>query len=94
MADISSVYGKDFQKEAKIDSAKYAAKLIANNIAHKEYVFRYNSEAMWSKNNMIPEAIQYVISVVHTINNSVSVCHIDKTSNDINMFPYLINGPV
>lgn len=94
MAEISSVYGKDFQQKSKLDSAKATAKLIANNIAHKEFVFRYNSDAMWNGNNMTKEAINHLLSAVHAISKTMFLQHVDKTSSKVNMFPYLINGPV
>ena len=68
MSDITSVYGKDFFLSSKIESAKYSAKLLANNIANKQYVFRYNSESMWQGKNMMKECIEFILNSVKTIN--------------------------
>ena len=94
MASINEVYGNNFKESATLDKASYAAKLYATNIAHKQFNFRNESQEMWNGNNMKPEVIQILTSQPSAINANIRVVHISKTSADLNMFPYLINGPV
>ena len=94
MASINEVYGNNFREAAVSDKATYAAKLLSTNIAHKQFNFRNEAPEMWQGNNMKPEVIQTIKTHPSTINAHLRVVHIPKTSNDINMFPYLLNGPV
>jgi len=94
MANINEVYGSSYKTQAIEDKALYAAKLYATNIAHKQFSFRNEATDMWTGNNMKQNAIDYIVNQVPQINPKLKVVHINKTSGDINMFPYLINGPV
>lgn len=94
MASIGEVYGNDFQQKALYDKAVYIAKLYASNIVHKQFTFRNEGQSMWNGNNMKPEIIQALIQQVQSNNSKFRLKHIGKTSSDINMFPYLINGAV
>lgn len=94
MANIGEVYGNNFQQQATMDKAVYAAKLFASNIAHKQFNFRNDTSDMWNGNNMKPEIITALKQQVCANNPNMQLIHIIKTSNDINMFPYLINGAV
>jgi len=94
MASIGEVYGQDFQQKAVHDKAVYVAKLYASNIVHKVFSFRNDGATMWNGNNMKPEIIQALAGQVRTNNPKFRLQHISKTSPDINMFPYLINGAV
>lgn len=94
MASIGEVYGNDFQQKAIYDKALYVAKLYASNIVHKQFTFRNEGQSMWNGNNMKPEIIQALANQVQANNPKFRLVHISKTSSDINMFPYLINGAV
>jgi hypothetical protein len=94
MASIGEVYGNDFQQKAVHDKAVYVAKLYAANIAHLQFNFRNEGQSMWNGNNMKPEIIQALAQQVQANNPKFRLKHISKTSGDINMFPYLINGAV
>ena len=94
MASIGEVYGNDFQAKAVYDKAAYVAKLYAANIVHKQLSFRNEGYTMWNGNNMKPEIIKTLISQVSGNNPKFRLVHVPKTSSDINMFPYLINGAV
>ena len=94
MASINEVYGGQFKEQSVMDKALYAVKLFGTNIAHKQFSFRNDTPDMWNKNNMKPEVIQALIKHVPSVNPNINIVHIPKTSKDINMFPYLINGPV
>jgi hypothetical protein len=94
MASISEVYGNRFVESASLDKAIHAVKLYATNIAHKQFSFRNEVADMWVKNNMKPEIINALVSHVTLVNANMHIVHVPKTSKDINMFPYLINGPV
>jgi len=94
MASIGEVYGTDFQDRSVHDKAIYAAKLFATNIAHKQFSFNNDGSAMWKGYNMKPEIIEALLGSIPAINPQLRLTHISKTSPDINMFPYLINGAV
>jgi hypothetical protein len=94
MANIGEVYGDDFQHKATYDKAVYVAKLYASNIVHKQFSFRNEGQSMWNRNNMKPEIISALIQQVTANNPKFRLAHVAKTSNEINMFPYLINGAV
>uniref|UniRef100_A0A6C0J6Z1 Uncharacterized protein n=1 Tax=viral metagenome TaxID=1070528 RepID=A0A6C0J6Z1_9ZZZZ len=94
MASIGEVYGSNFQQQASLDKALHASNIFAQNIAHKQFNFRNNSESMWNGNNMKPEIINALKKQVNTNKQSMEVVHISKTSDMINSFPYLINGAV
>jgi len=94
MASIGEVYGNDFEKKALHDKALYVAKLYASNIVHKQFTFRNEGQAMWNGNNMKPEIIEALVEQVQINNRRFRLKHVVKSSNDVNMFPYLINGAV
>ncbi len=94
MASINEVYGKQFREKAVLDKALNAAKLLSTNIAHKQFNFRHESPDMWNGNNMKEEVINTLVKSPSALNPNLRVIHISKTSNEIDMFPYLINGPV
>jgi hypothetical protein len=94
MASLNAVYGDNFQAVAVKDKALYVAKLHATNITHKQFSFRQESLEMWQGNNMKPEIITTIVQMVMSINNGFRLIHIPKTSERINIFPYLIDGPV
>lgn len=94
MASIGEVYGNDFQKRATHDKAVYVAKLYATNIVHRQFSFRNEGQSMWNGHNMKPEIIRILTEQVRLANPKFRLQHIDKTSGEVNIFPYLINGPV
>lgn len=94
MASLNAVYGDKFQEQAIKDKALYVAKLYATNIVHRQFAFRQESIEMWQGCNMKPDIIQIIMQLVPSINNGFRLMHIPKTSNRINIFPYLIDGPV
>mgnify|MGYP003341818905 CR=1 FL=1 len=94
MASIENVYGSGFHEGAVRDRALYAAKLYATNIVHRQFSFRNDSYEMWEGNNMKKDIIKAMIGQVKTANSNMRLVHVSKTSQDVNMFPYLIIGPV
>jgi len=94
MAAIGEVYGSDFRERAVHDKAAYVAKLYAANIVHKQFNFRNEGQTMWNGNNMKPEIIATLAEQVRINNPKFRLHHVVKTSEDINMIPYLINGAV
>lgn len=94
MASINDVYGNDFQERATHDKASYVAKLYAANIVHKQFSFRNEGDTMWVGNNMKPEIISALIDQVKSNNSKFRLHHVNKTTPQVNMFPYLINGAV
>ncbi len=94
MASIGEVYGNDFQERAVHDKAAYVAKLYASNIVHKQFSFRNEGHSMWIGMNMKSDIIKELTSQVLANNAKFRLVHISKTSPELNIFPYLINGPV
>ena len=94
MANIGEVYGDNFQEKATHDKATYVAKLYAANIVHKQFSFHNDGQAMWNGNNMKPEIINALLKQVPGNSPMFRLTHVPKTSPDVNMFPYLINGAV
>lgn len=94
MAEIGEVYGKNYEQQSYQERIRYAVKLIATNIAHKKFSFRYDSTIMWRGNNMYPDAIKTLLTQVQKISPELRLTHINKTTDMINIFPYLVNGPV
>ena len=94
MASLGEVYGSNFQEQSVHDKAVYAAKLFASNIIHKQFSFRNESYDMWQGNNMKQDIIDTLIQQVKTNSPKFRLLHVNKTSTNINAFPYLINDPV
>lgn len=94
MASIGDVYGSGFHDTAVKDRALYAAKLYATNIVHRQFSFRNDSYEMWDGNNMKKDIIAALLTHVQRANSDMRLIHVNKTTTDINMFPYLIIGPV
>lgn len=94
MAQIGEVYGTNYSEQSKIERMKYAVKLISANIANKNLMFRHDSSEMWAGNNMRKEAIKMLMEQVQRLNPKFKITYVDKTTSKVNMFPYLINGPV
>ena len=94
MAQIGEVYGTNYSEQSKIERMKYAVKLISANIANKNLMFRHDSSEMWAGNNMHKEAIKMLMEQVQRLNPKFKITYVDKTTSKVNMFPYLINGPV
>lgn len=94
MAQIGEVYGENYSEQSKFGRMKYAVKLIAMNIANKNFSFRHDSSELWKEHNMTLDAIRLLLQQVQTVNPKVRITHIDKTTDKINIFPVLINGPV
>ena len=94
MADVADVYGNQFQSQSFHDRIKNVARLLGTNIAHKNFPFRLEAESVFCKHNMHEEAIKQVIIQVQATNKMLRLTHVNKLSDKINIFPYLINGPV
>jgi len=94
MASVQEVYGNNYNLEACYQRLNYSAKVLATNIAELNFKIRHDSQYLWLNNNMKPEAIKLIIDKVHNINSRFVMERIDKTSQMVNMFPYLIDGAV
>ena len=94
MASVTEVYGDKYNQEACYGRLNYSAKVLANNIAELSFNIRHESDTLWDGNNMKPEAIKLIIDKVQNINPHFMMDHINKTSCQTNMLPYLIDGAV
>jgi len=94
MAEIGEVYGQRYQDESQIQRMEYAVNIISNNIVHLNLKSKFQSRSMWNGHNLKPLAVQSLIKSVHERDSKMILQHIPKTSNMVNMFPYLIDGEV
>lgn len=92
MAEISDVYGSDFQNEAKKAKVGHQVNTIANNLAHRQMNFRlFDSLDLWDSSHRIPPTvIQTIIQKIQSINPKLHVIALDKQSEQINLLPSLI----
>ena len=93
MASISEAYGSNYKEKSCEEAIMSNARLIANNIINRKFTFCYSNQAMWSGSNMTKSAIDTLVTSINR-NQKTRIKHILKTSEDIAMFPYLVNGPV
>ncbi len=93
MASINEVYGNNYQDDALIDAIKSNVRIITNNITNQKINFRYDSKSMWSGMNMNHKAVKMLIDSINNT-NTLRLTYIDKRSNKVAMFPYLVNGAV
>jgi hypothetical protein len=95
MSSISEVYGNTFQETSIREKGLYAVKLYASNIGHKQFNFRNDTPELWSGNNIKSEFIQAFQSAVRHSNAKMRIVHMNKFNPvEMNVFPYLIKGPV
>ena len=94
MASVQEVYGKNYNVEACYQRLNYSAKILATNIAELNFKIRHDSDQLWDGNNMKPEAVKLIIDKVQNINPHFVMDHIGKSTQLVNMFPYLIDGAV
>lgn len=94
MADVQEVYGVNYNIEACYERLNYSAKILASNLAHHSFNIKHDSGYMWDGNNMRIKAIKLMIDKAQNMNPKLIINHIPKTSQLINMFPYLIDGAV
>lgn len=94
MSSISQVYGSNFQEEASVARMEHTTRLLSTNICHKQFTFRNNNQDLFTKSNMKPSAVEMLQKQVASLNNELKLIRIDKTSPNVNMLPYHINGPV
>jgi hypothetical protein len=92
MADLSDVYGQNYEDESRQSRLDYIINNLANNISHRQFKFRlHDNNELWdSSQNLKKKVIDSLINKVKNINKKLHVNHIDKNSEKINMLPELI----
>lgn len=92
MADLSDVYGQNFQSESSQMRLDHMINNIANNIAHRQFKFKlHDNNDLWAQSqNLKPEVINKLINKVKNVNKKMTPIHINKHSNQINLLPELI----
>lgn len=92
MAELSDVYGQNYQDDAKVSKNNHIINTVANNIGHRQFNFRlFDSDNLWEhQSNLSPKIINEIIEKVKNVNNKMYLVHIDKNSEAINMLPELI----
>jgi len=92
MADLSDVYGQNFQTEAKKSRVDYLLNIISNNLSHRQFKFKLqDTTELWDPTHELHRKyLDVIIHKVHQINPKITVKHINKNSQQINMVPELI----
>ena len=94
MADISETYGSTFHQDAQSSRVNHALKVIASNVANKNFDNRFDSSAMWRQNYIQPQAAQSLVQKIEEINTDFAVSFLNKNTDDINMLPWTLTGAV
>jgi hypothetical protein len=97
MADLSDVYGNNYQTEATQSRLDYIINNLCNNIAHRQFKFRLNDTIeLWAgAQNLQKSLIDSLIKKVNNVNKKITMVHLNKNSPQINMLPELvIDSPV
>lgn len=95
MANISETYGSNFHQEAKKAQMEYATKLLASNLANRNFNFRLNTrDSLWNENNMHNDAIYSLMNQCQKSNPKLRLTHVKKHTQMVNMFPQHVVGPV
>lgn len=92
MADLSDVYGQDFQNEARTARIDHLINVLANNIGHRQFKFKlHDNKELWSaEQNLKPEIIKLLITKIKSVNSKLHPIHINKRSPQLNLLPELI----
>ncbi len=92
MADLSDVYGQKFQQESSQARINYVINIIANNLGNRQFKFKLaDANHLWDANQSLPtNLITNLIHKVHHNNPKLTIKHINKYSDQINMLPELI----
>ena len=92
MANLSDVYGQNFQNEAQELRTGYLLNNIANNIGHRQFKFRLDdTNELWTQSqNIYDSHISLLIDKVRNINKKMNMIHLKKNTQQINMLPELI----
>lgn len=93
MAEITNVYGANYFEEAKKSRINHVAKILAANISNYQFEQHLDMSSLWDENNNLKEdALQTLLSSIMHNNPKMIVTHISKSSKDVNMLPYFIEG--
>src|SRR5437016_2783248 len=92
MADLSDVYGQNFQNEARQSRVDFILNGMANNIGHRQFKFKlHDTKDLWDgSQNLTKTNINNLINRVTAVNKKLHMKHLDKNSPQINMLPELI----
>lgn len=93
MAEISTVYGTNYFEEAKSSRINHIAKIIAANISNYQFEQHLDMSSIWNEDNSLKyEAVDVLLKSIMSNNPKMVVTHINKSTNEINMLPYFIQG--
>ncbi len=92
MADLSDVYGQNFQTEAQESRLNYILNNLCNNIAHRQFKFRlHDTNELWDRSqNLTPQSINTLVTKVKSLNKKMHMIHLDKNGPQVNMLPELV----
>lgn len=92
MADLSDVYGQNYENESSQMRLDHIISNLANNIAHRQFKFKlHDNKELWSESQSLkPIAISRLISKIKGVNSKIHPIHINKHSSQINLLPELI----
>ena len=93
MAEISTVYGTNYFEEAKSSRINHIAKILAANISNYQFEQHLDMSSIWNEDNSLKyEAVDVLLKSIMSNNPKMVVTHINKSTNEINMLPYFIQG--
>ena len=93
MAEISKVYGSNYFEEAKRSRINHVAKILAANISNYQFEQHLDMSSLWNEDNSLKQdAVNILVDSILQNNPKMAVTHINKSSNDLNMLPYFIEG--
>ena len=92
MADLSDVYGQNYQTESRSSRLDFILNGIANNIAHRQFKFHlHDNNELWNNaQSLDKKEIDMLIKKVANINSKIHLFNLDKNSDQMNMLPFLI----
>lgn len=93
MAEISTVYGTNYFEEAKSSRINHIAKILAANISNYQFEQHLDMSSIWNEDSSLKyEAVDVLLKSIMSNNPKMVVTHINKSTNEINMLPYFIQG--
>lgn len=92
MTELGEAYGDNYQQASQQSKINYLVSNIANNLAHRQFTFKLTDTIdLWYPTQSLKESIiNQIISKVKSNNKYMSLVHLKKNTNSINMLPKLV----
>jgi hypothetical protein len=92
MASLKSAYGDNYKTQTENDYENYSLNIISNNISNNEYSIKIDTFKLWNEKGLNKNFIVNLINSIKTKNPFLRLVHIERNSNNINIFPVLFPG--